>query len=142
MELTKHNLRLLIFEDILHYHPECRSLIQSTLAAAAAATNGSRPSSTRIPSGVTGIETLPGNNAPHLPAATSGASFTPPAPRGVPSWPPNEGVVAPTGAFGGGGGWTGGGATNHSVTLSGVSGEAGRGGVRDVASSDEMVTAV
>lgn len=27
VELTKHNLRLLIFEDVLHYHPECRGLI-------------------------------------------------------------------------------------------------------------------
>lgn len=38
MELTKHNLRLLIFEDVLHYHPECRGLIQPTLDAATAAT--------------------------------------------------------------------------------------------------------
>ncbi|CAM9116204.1 unnamed protein product [Ectocarpus sp. 13 AM-2016] len=38
VELTKHNLRLLIFEDVLHYHPECRGLIQPTLDAATAAT--------------------------------------------------------------------------------------------------------
>lgn len=37
MELTKHNLRLLIFEDVLHYHPDCKGLIQPTLDAATAA---------------------------------------------------------------------------------------------------------
>ncbi|CAM9203440.1 unnamed protein product [Scytosiphon promiscuus] len=38
VELTKHNLRLLIFEDVLHYHPDCKGLIQPTLDAATAAT--------------------------------------------------------------------------------------------------------
>lgn len=46
MELTKHNLRLLIFEDVLHYHPECRGLIPPrTNALAAAGGTSSQPSS-------------------------------------------------------------------------------------------------
>ncbi|CAM9416099.1 unnamed protein product [Ectocarpus sp. 13 AM-2016] len=43
VELTKHNLRSLILEDVLHFHPECEDLIQPTLAVAGAAAAKSVP---------------------------------------------------------------------------------------------------
>lgn len=38
VEMSKHKLRLSILEDVLHYHPDCKGLIQPTVDATTAAT--------------------------------------------------------------------------------------------------------
>eukprot|EP00903_Cladosiphon_okamuranus_P012703 g11877.t1 len=81
VELTKHNLRLLIFEDVLHYHPDCKGLIQPTLDAATAAIPDAggvqphRPNGAHSGdgSGAMASEAAVAGSLPQPPAAGSGA---------------------------------------------------------------------
>lgn len=82
VELTKHNLRLLIFEDVLHYHPECRSLIfpghATTMAAAASSSDGGQttcPNSGRMPADASSQPPPPPESA-NLSATSNGSIAT------------------------------------------------------------------
>ena len=154
MELTKHNLRLLIFEDVLYYHAECRSLIQPSLASTTAPTTPAPPGQPNAPTpdagnGITssGPVTAPSaaepaagsdpvtNSSPPPPRAVNGgtvAAREEKGPEGAPAWPPNE-------AAAGTARWT---EVDNAVALAGVSKEASGNGDGDVAPSVGLVTAV
>ena len=73
VEPTKRNLRLMVLEDVLHYHPECKDLLQPPTGAATAMAvsvsaergDARSPSSfTHPPSGITSGSTSSGRVAP------------------------------------------------------------------------------
>ena len=78
VELTKHNLRLLIFEDVLHYHPDCRGLIQPTLDAATAAMPDGGGAQSQRPNGAPSGDG-DGNGAAASEAAGAGPLPQPPS---------------------------------------------------------------
>lgn len=85
MEPTKHNLRLMVMEDVLHYHPECKGLVEPSVDAATAmavlvsAERGTAraPSSpTDSPTGISSSSS--GRVTPSSKEAPAAGSLTPP----------------------------------------------------------------
>ena len=129
--MTKHNLRLLILEDILSYHSECRSLVQPDLATATAAMTPATGTADALadderrasPGVVTAPPSIPpvaelarrrvlaGESASLAPGAFGGVTaYQMEGLHGVPVWPPNE-AAGPVGGLwagpaAGAAGWT------------------------------------